>query len=384
MRIFESYEWNFKQIKFKENKVFFDALLEKLGIKYTNISFLFSSGVTGELCDKIIKHFPELAEYKQLTPSSVIFPGSFPEYKFTSFRTDGDEVFLHINDKHTDSFSRFLLKIPHLVNFTFMTVVLDNVEWYSEYTCCEYTSTEKREIAANANFKLSSYYSNSIRFLKEYDYGNKCNLVEIMIERIPDGDVLRPCPEIWNEFYSVLGKHRHKHFILSFDASEKECLSQAAKIIEKKIEEFKALLHVKTPSFGLVSASEGAIANCIIPISGFSPKASFSKVAKKYGYKYASYSNGRYLFRKTNENNHSFIAEIMNIPLSPFFEASCLVEGYNFKHYIFNLGRENIRSERSAEIYANRFFQAMAEAEREFTDMICTLYAKTPSWYLDF
>ena len=85
-----------------------------------------------------------------------------------------------MNPDHKEDFDALLKKIPNPINFGFMGVVLDNVDWYD-------TASQKSDLFLQYDkhdiydHKFNYYFSNSIRFFKEFDFGNKLNLVEIMI-----------------------------------------------------------------------------------------------------------------------------------------------------------------------------------------------------------
>ena len=199
MRVFEYFTYNLNQIRFKETKDFFDNLLKTLDLQYSGVAFNFKDDYNGDICDKIIKKFPNLKEYKQYAgvESSV-------GYFFSSFRVkDDSEIIIYVNKEHQDDFSALVRKIPNPINFGFMGVALDNVNWYGEKTQTPvfYSRVGKCDIYSN---KFHCYYSNSIRLFKEFDFGNKLNLVEIMIERTIEKDDLGPYPEKFNQLLEKL------------------------------------------------------------------------------------------------------------------------------------------------------------------------------------
>ena len=128
---------------------------------------------------------------------------------------------------------------------------------------------------------------------------------------------------------------------------------------------------------------ENYLIDSITPISGFSPKTVFKKIAKGKGYKYCFCKNGCYRFQHINSNKHIFTVELMNIPFSSFFDASISVKGYNYEHTVCYTGQVRVKSVADAEAFAKSVFSIADEAECKYADKLLSLYGKTPDWFVD-
>ncbi len=378
MQVFEVFNYNLKEIRFKNNKDYIDSLLCQLGFTYTDIGFCFWGYSTGELCDKAIKYFPQLAEYKQYEEPSKYYPGSSEMYYFSSMFDNEDGVSLHVTEEQKDSVAALLKKIPHSINFPFMGVLLDNVNWYGdEYQNHELAFRRKKYGFQDHNYY--SYYGNSIRFFKEFDFGNKYNLVSFMIERLPDGDGLAPYPKGFSELLSMLGKPKSRVFRCYFPEQEKKDLERTYERVGAFISEMGAPFKISLPEIETEPIT--SIDDYVTTVSGFSPKAAFSKAARKFGYKYISYSHGQYIYRKADENNHTFEVEFLNIPLSVVFEASVGAQGFNFSHTLFSAERVTLDEVSKAELFAEKVFEAADKMEKACGEELLSAYGKTPKWF---
>lgn len=374
MQVFESFIYNLKDIKFKDTKVFFDDLLETLKLNYSGIIFCFNSDSEGNNCKKVIKNFPQLEEYTQNLKESARYFKSAPDYCLCSIKKDKEgNIEKYINPNHTDDFDALLKKIPKSINFGFMGIALDNVNWYD-------TISQKPALSSQYNIydhKFSGYFSNSLRFFKEFDFGNKLNLVEIMIERIVSGNRLLPYPNEFKQLLNKLGKPKHSALKCVFDDIENEKCINASK-------EFNATLNESEKNFIIEKEAlikENYLIDSVTPISGFSPKTLFNKIAKTKGYTNFFGNNSCYRYKKNNSNNHTFIVELLNQPFSSFFITSISVVGYNFSHTIFTTQQETIKNEICAERYAKKVFDISAQLEKKYEEKLLLLYGETPQWY---
>ena len=150
MRIFEEISYNLNQIKFKENYGFLTSLLDEHGISYPDLGFHFSH--TDKAIEKIKSKIPALARY-------------CGENVFSSTLSDGTN---YLAEEEKSDFLALLGKVPHSYNFGFMTVILDNIDWYGNGAHSGVNLVEVSE-AARDIFD-ARYYSNHIRFRKHFDY----------------------------------------------------------------------------------------------------------------------------------------------------------------------------------------------------------------------
>lgn len=379
MRVFEFFNYNLKNIRFKENKDYIDSLLCKLGIEYTDIGFCFWGDDNGELCDKAIKYFPSLTEYKQYEEPSKYYPGSSEKRCFSSMCDLGEEgVSLCVKKEQKDSVASLIKKIPNPINFPFMGVLLDNVNWYGA-ECENQKPAFTRNKYGFQDHEFSSYFSNSIRFFKEFDFGNKYNPISLVIERLSDGDDLVPHPSTFAEVVNMLEKPVSRYFKCYFTDEERKHLEDMKGRVSAFIAIKKELYRFSLPEIETEPINN--LEDYITPVSGFSPKAAFSKAARKFGYKYISYSHGQYIYRKADENNHTFEVEFLNIPLSVIFEASVGARGFNFSHTLFSAERVTLDEVSKAELFAEKVFEAADKMEKACGEELLSAYGKTPKWF---
>ena len=248
MQVFEYFIYNLKQIRFKDTKDYFDELLKMIDVEYSDIAFQFNAGSRDDRCEKAIKKFPELAEYKLYIPFSARYAVSQEEYFLSSVRGDSEgKISTSIKPQHKEAFCELLKKIPNTINFSYMGVVLDKVDWdgigvqspvfYSKneiintYTCNGFS----------CNF--DNYFSNSIRFFKDWSCGNKINEVKIMIERQIENDILVDYPESFKKVLEHLGKSKYRFLCCVFDDVEKKRWVEASKTFEEVIEHDRQTKH---------------------------------------------------------------------------------------------------------------------------------------------
>ncbi len=381
MKVFEFFTYNLKDVKFKNNKSYFDDFLKELDLNYTDIMFCFKSDFSGNVCKKIIKIFPQLSEYVQHLEESVCYFKSAPEYCFSSIKINGgqEQMVRYIKEEHKDEFSALIKKIPNTINFGCMGVILDNINWYKEEFHRPFFYSNCQEINYY-NHQFSSYYSNSIRFFKEMDFGNKLNLVQVVIERKVFEDDLEPYSNTFREVLLKLGIPTHSRLECVFSKAEKEEWLNASKkfrcFIEEKGDEKKAFQNINH-----LGIDKEYLTDSVTPVSGFSPKTIFNKIAKAKGFKCCFGKNGCHRYQLKNLYEHTFIVELMNIPFSSFFEASISVEGYNFTHTLYATQRTTLKNSTEAELFAEEVFNIAIKAKNDYSEELLFLYGHTPKWY---
>lgn len=162
-----------------------------------------------------------------------------------------------------------------------MGVVLDNINWYDN----DIQNPVFYSKSGNIDYydhRFKYYFSNSIRFFKEFDYGNRFNLVEIMIDRTEDNKILKTYPDKFKNILLQLGKPLSQELKCIFSDDDqkmlKDCSSKMGEFIRKENE-------LNIPDFSVLKVpKEDYLIDSITPIKGFSPKAILNKSAKKYGY----------------------------------------------------------------------------------------------------
>lgn len=369
-RVFEIYSYNLKQLRFKQNKAFLGSLLREHQLAYTDVAFTFTSGP----CEKVSRSFPELDKYRQ---DIVRWERYHPEKIYSSvFVDEQDNASLHLDREHLASFDRLLQKIPNPINFGFMGVVLDNVNWYGEPQTPVF-SKRKRELIGDSQFHC--YFSNSVRFRKEFDYGNKLNLVDVLIDRTGDADALAPYPARFEEFLSGLGKPNCRNRVCVFDEPERARL-------DAEYERLRGLMKARedaySEKFGVFPHDEDDwVIMGVTPMKGFSPKRILSAYAEKAGYRYAGYQYGIYQFQKLDADNHLFFVEFDTGTCSSHVGASVSAKGYNFSHIVCSTTEITVRESGDLAKYAKLVFETAKQAESDWSGELTRAYGRTPPWF---
>lgn len=382
MQVFDVYTYNLKQIRFKDNKEYIDGLLNELGLKYTDVGFCFWSDHDGSQCDKAIKLFENLSGYKK--PEYTEEGNYLRGYRLSSVSEDENgRINMHVDPSHVDDFSGLLKKIPRPINFGFMGVLLDNIDWGDGDSKPCFTPAASGKIVVDSH-RFFSYYNNGIRFIKEFDYGNKLNIIEAFVERKGDFEKLSPRPQGFEDFCERLGKPIAKSTRCIFDDQERARWARAKETIDCFINrgEYDHLFaEFKRDYPKTTQGMMQEVMDSLVPIQGFSPKKIFTAVAKKHGYRYNGCINGRYELKKVNEYNHTTAVAFFVIPFSSSVFAEISVQGYNFHLFAASLPEAILDGEAQFEGYAKKVFEIADEIDKKLTEPLFEHYGKTPDWY---
>lgn len=384
MQVFDKYTYNLKEIRFKDNKEYCDRLLNDLGLKYTDVGFCFWSDRDGSICDKAIKLFGNLSGYKKyIAPSKPDLVG-LQGYRLMSVSEDENgRINMHIDRNHIDDLSGLLKKIPRPINFGFMGVMLDNIDWGDgDSKPCFMPAARGKIVADDHQFRF--YYNNGIRFVKEFDYGNKLNIVEVLVERKGDFEQLAPSPQGFVDFCDKLGKPISKSTKCIFNDEERARWQTAHEAVGQMINkgEYDSLFAEYRRDYPQTSQGiTQQVLDSLVPIQGFSPKKIFTGVAKKHGYRYRGCTNGRYELKKVNGYNHTTAVSFFAIPFSSLLFAEISVHGYNFDLYVASFPQIIADGEAEFESYAKKVFEIADEIEKKLTEPLFEHYGKTPDWY---
>lgn len=384
MRVFEIITYNLKQIAFKDTKAHLDDMLHNFGVEYTDVAFCFSSDKDGAMCDKVIKQFPHLATYKQHYEEPQQYGEPLSDYRLTSiFKKESGDIALYIDRSHRDDIDSLLKKIPRPIHFGFMNVMLDRVSWYGDgvQSPC-FTPNALGERAPYSRF--STYYSNSIRFFKEFDYGTKLNIVEIMIDRTGTDVSLLPRPEAFEEICRQLGKPLKTELKCVFDEEERTALSSAHATVKQMIDkqaytDLFAAFDTELPH--KPEAINRWVTEELTPLQGVSPKKIFSAIAKKHGYRSVRSSTGEFVFEKVLADHHKWEVCLLIKPFTSRVEAKVSVFGYNFNHFLATAPATLLHEESELTAYAENVFEMAHTTEDQYSSTLSSLYGKTPDWF---
>ena len=356
---------------FRDTKGRVDDLLKELGVRYRLINFDFRC-----------IGYKDIAHINRLFPD--IIKGTYFNRElcsFTTFRMDENGDITNGADPDcVELLEGFLQKIPRPINPGFNTVILDLIDWYNDGKQNPVYYLVNGEISQD--HLCSSYYSNSIRLRKEFDFGNKYNPVTLMIDRTDDSvDTIREYPEAFLKVMNALGKPKYTDLRCTFDPEEKA----RNKIAEKEVMEA-----VQTNTYsdaykefeGMINAENELYYGCT-PIKGISPKEIIGKIAKQYGYKYTSFWGGAYTYKKIIENNYIVIVDFVGGPGSSAMGANVRVEGYNFWQHLFTGEEIPVCDSDLLEKYSKVTFGTADKAIEDYFDLFNERFGKTPRWFAD-
>ncbi|MFA6308648.1 MAG: hypothetical protein WC677_02735 [Clostridia bacterium] len=370
MRVFESYSFNLKdKVKFKDTKEYIDQLLFNNNIKYDHIGFGFSYGDF----DKLLSKYPSLGKYLKHSINPFNDELSSVPLKW------GDKLNLHVEKEDEKFINEICKRIPRPYNFGFITILLDHVHWFQNISILPACNVDVRP----SGFSFDSYNSNSICLQKQFDYGNKYNVVTAKIERTKSFDELTDISDFVKKFLDSLGKPTGQHLFCCLENDEK----QAKIYADHEFNEIREQSNRKDifKEFGIphpetIEGIHNRVLEELQLPKGISPKKAMVQQGKEYGYQYKKFFAGQYIMQKTNVNNHIFQIEFSTIPLTCKFEASVLIKGYNFTHY-FTCNQTMIKQQSDAEIFIKKVFEYAHIIEEEYSDMLLELYGKTPKWF---
>lgn len=374
MRVYESLCFNLKNIRFKDDLDEMSALLNKLGVAFSGVAFNFSPDFGRERIDGIVSRFPAL--------KTCVRQVGNEGYALSSISENADgSVNMYLDSPSLIDFAALLKKIPRPINFAFMGVLMDNVDWYGDGRTEPSFTGSAKEVTGSTSF--SYYFSNSVRFFKEFDYGNKYNPIFLCLDRTGENGELRERPEKFCAAVKALGKPYYKKVRIVIDKEEELiCKEKIKKIREKALRtcDSPELLSLEKD----VSRRELSPLEKIMPVSGFSPKKILSTSAKKHGFKYVSCRGGNYNFRKTSEHGHVFIAEIMNLPVSPAFEGWLTAKGYNFEVSIALLPRLYLNNAEDFTAFSEASFDFFEKAIDSEKEELAEAFGESPGWFAEF
>ncbi len=382
MQVFDIYTFNLNTVVFKDNKEYLDGLFIELGLNYTDVGFCFRSYYVGASGIKAIDRLPSLNKYKKYDEHAPSETEPLTEKRLSSISVLGTDIGLYVEREDICDLGLLLKAVPRPVNFSFMGVLLDNINWDDGLVSKPYFKPNAAKIAEIDN-RFSCYYSNSIRFVKEFDYGNKLNLVEVIIEREADLEKVAPHPKKFTALCAKLGKLIAKRTECVFDAVEAERLRRANEVLKKtdrnKFDGLFAEFMIDFPKTPQGMAEKEI--ESLEQIKGFSPKKLFTSIGKKHGYRYKRCINGHYELEKVNAHNHVFKVTFAIKPFSSLLFAFITARGYNFELSIAAFPDAIIHCEEEFELYAGKAFDAVGEIENEYTEKLFSYYGKTPEWY---
>ena len=378
MKVYETFTFNLNKIKFKDNKDFLDSLLTSLGLGYSDVAFSFVA--SEEQADNFLSRYPEFEKYKHyglwVNENSPVIS--------SRYRREDETIALYIDKEHQSKLAEILKKIPRPINFPFISVMLDSVDWYGDgENEPVFSSTPGTEEQAERFF--DGYHSNNIVLGKEFDWGTKYNFVYVTIDRRGDADSLAPYPEKFESFLSALGtKVYHQELRCVFATEEKRGYDEAREALRRQVDRNKfdsefadfKLMDGKNYSDRIPRKIEE-----LTPISGFSPKAVLTQAAKKKKYRYAYFEGGIYAFKKKNQYGHTVSLNFMIEPFSSRLSAWLEYTGYNYTLGSAFFPTVIVHTENEMLRYAQKVSELSQISEEEYEEKLFETFGRTPVWF---
>lgn len=226
MRVFDKYTFNIiDKVKFKDTKKYLDDMLANLRLNYNNVSFTFQSFMTQ--LNKVTEKYPNLDKYRygyyQYNDSEVL----------TSLTPKWANGEIYAAKEDWDSIFSIVSKVPRGFN-VLPTLVLDKIDWYGEGT--REAALKVSEITEDkAMIYLSRLVINSqIIMERQYDYGNKYNIVHVVVEATTEGEP-RDTTDIIKKLEPYLGQPDYNVRMCRFDIEENKLFEKRSLECENKL-----------------------------------------------------------------------------------------------------------------------------------------------------
>ena len=174
MRVFDTYTFNIAdKVKFKDTKKYLDRMLAELGLNFKEVAFTFKRFMTS--IDQLVEKYPNLEKYR------------YPYFQFngeeilTSLTPEWLDGELYAGKEDWDAIFEIASKVPRGYNVQ-PTIKMDQIDWYGE-GAKEPAITPQQFYVGNALLCSHSPVDNSgIEMIREYDHGNKYNMVRVTVE----------------------------------------------------------------------------------------------------------------------------------------------------------------------------------------------------------
>lgn len=231
MRIFDNYTFNvIDKVKFKDTKKYVDDMLNDLGLRYENVLFTIKRYLTS--LDDVIAKYPNLGKYRYSYYQ-------FHEDVLTSLSPKWSEGDIYACSEDWDDIFSIVSKVPRGLN-VLPTLVLSQIDWYNEGL--KDAAINVSEITENKAMIYSGRHviNSQIIIEREYNYGNKYNMVHVVVEATTDGEP-RDTTDVIKKLEPYLGLptsyHRTCRYSIEesklFDKRMRECSDRLKEMIEE-------------------------------------------------------------------------------------------------------------------------------------------------------
>ena len=195
IRVFDKYVYNIAdKVKFKDTIKYLENMMQDCDLQYQDISFHFDGY---EALDKVLEKYPELSKY--------YFDFFRTERKIlTSITPKWADGKIYAEPEDWSAIFSIIAKVPRGYHL-FPAITFDKIDWYGEGV---------REAALNVNSTTKGHammcgthtaINSQITLEREYDYGNKYNMVSVVVEATTE-DEPRDTSDIIKKLEPYLGQ----------------------------------------------------------------------------------------------------------------------------------------------------------------------------------
>lgn len=340
MKVYDRYSFNIAdRVRFKDTKKYLDNMLASLGLHYNAVSFRFRGYITP--LDKVTEAYPELNKYRHNDERNG--------YNKEVLSSEG-----YADPEDWDTIFTVASKIPR--GFNIIPVLgLDNINWYGEET------------------EESDY--NSITMVREFDYGNKYNMIYVSVNATTENEP-RNTTGIIDKLEPYLGKFEYKVRDCCFSREENELFKKRSFECEKHLrhmmEEFQQ------------GRGKPDYKTDVPFIPNLADKKKIKEAFKNTDFVIGSRYGllpGMNRVICIDEHNYEFEILIDRTQSSPnYFYFYIYVSGYNF-HIEGNQNIMMASSEQEAEERLSEIASFSMKVKEEMGALLAESLGCTPAWY---
>jgi hypothetical protein len=273
--------------------------------------------------------------------------------------------------------------IPRPFNIPFCEVIIEGVNWF--YKNAREMPKEKGSLRSGSTDIPAPH----IAIIKEFDYGNKFNLIKICIEVTGSTglDILDDSL-IMEKFNNIFGGYYQSDMIFMPEEHEreeykykKEMADRITKDMESKFWDHKKDMPVYSGI--LPHRLEWDIHSAIKHFPGLppkmSPKSAILKAFRQTDYRYAGCQNLFYTLEKIDQTNNQVCLIISMAPNCRRLDASVRYRGLGFEHHIF-LFCYTPDDQEGVNQFMENIGVAVEYLELHYFPKIQKIYGETPAW----
>ena len=231
MRVFDFYQFNIAEhVSYKDTVAYLQNMLSELGLGYKNLSFNIDLIMRKEISD-IIADYPHLERYKY-------FYNRYRRDILTSMTPEWGQGKIYVEKDDKDSVLDIFSKAARVYNFV-GTMILQQIDWFGD-GIKPTAFNQTWDIGEPTICGSNGIVNNSIILTRSFGYGNKTNIIGLLIESTTDGEP-RDTGELLLRLEPYLGKPIFSRRDCYFEPKESELFEtyrkEARDILRQKISE---------------------------------------------------------------------------------------------------------------------------------------------------